>query len=435
MARKLTDDGITGLGFAVSPLLLEQLAQPRLRQAVLDVFDGRLAAVDAVVCDPANSDQDRRLARQDRGALEAAQALFRSTDGHLSAALRALADRGVELLTQPASDALVHRLSRDPGAVVDQLRLGVHIHALHLGRPPTGASLVRAGSYNGVAVALEAAELGFAIVPSECIENASSKPVAGLGAPIQAPEAPVLFYGAQRAEGDTALGAYREAGLRAARTVGEGPALSCRGDFGPYDLDRAHGAAREAAAELVTQVRETAGADGAALNHRVLLFDGARLGAWFEADVFFAEVARQVVAEPRLELVTVATHRARGPVVQLASPDAHYPAEQGEVRGDAAPYLRGHLHVAAVRLHEATAAATDADARTLALARGSLVLAQGLVADEDTPTLVHAVRGHLARCHGLLDAMGGGTVDPKLLMDAERVLGGFAGPTMGDPAL
>ncbi len=434
MARKLTDDGITGLGFAVSPLLLEQLAQPRLRQAVLDVFDGRLAAVDAVVCDPANSDQDRRLARQDRGALETAQALFRSTDGHLSATLRALADRGVELLTQPASDALVHRLSRDPGAVIDQLRLAGHIHAQHLGRRPTGVCLVRAGSYNGVAVALAKAELGFAILPSECIKNASAKPVAGLDAPIQAPDVPVLFYGAQRAEGDTALGAYREAGLRAARTVGEGPALSCRGNFGPYDLHRAHNAARTAAAELVKTVRETVGLEGATSNHRVLLFDGARLGAWFEADVFFAAVARQVVAEPALELVTVSTHRARGPVVQLATPDAHYPAEQTEARGHAAPSLRGHLHLAAVRLHEAIVAANGADDRALSLARGSLVMAQGLVADEDTPTLVHAVRAHLARCHALLDATACEAVDPALLMDAERVLGGFAGPTTRDSA-
>mgnify|MGYP001280518809 CR=1 FL=1 len=165
MVRRLAADGITGLGFAVSPLLLEQLADPRLRQGILDVFDGRLVAVDGVINDPANSEQDRRLARQDRDALESAQALYRETDGCLAVALRELADRGVELLTQPASDALIHRLSRDPGAVAEQLRLAGQIHSRHLGRAPTGACVVRAGSYNGLDLALAGSGLSFALVP------------------------------------------------------------------------------------------------------------------------------------------------------------------------------------------------------------------------------------------------------------------------------
>jgi len=434
MAGKLTDDGITGLGFAVSPLLLEQLAQPSLRQAILDVFDGRLAAVDGVVNDPANSDHDRRLARQDRAALEAAQDLFRATDGHLASAFCKLADRGVEFLTQPASDALLHRLSRDPDAVVDQLRLAAHIHTLHLGRRPTGVCLVRAGSYNGIDIALSSAAYGFALVPPQCIKNASSEPIAGLDAPIQSPGAPVLFYGAQRAEGDTALDAYREAGLRAARTVGEGPALSRRGDSGPYHLEEAHAAARSAAADLVTAVQGSLHSRAKASSHRVLLFDGAHLGVWFEANVFFAAVARQVVAESNLELVTVGTHQTRGSAVQLATPDAHYPSEEAGSRRAVGPWLCGHLNMAAIRLHEATKSANEADARVLALARGCLVLAQGLVADESAPSLVHTVRQNLARFHGLLDDLESNSINPNGLVDAERILGGFAGISVSDPS-
>jgi hypothetical protein len=70
-------------------------------------------------------------------------------------------------------------------------------------------------------------------------------------------------------------------------------------------------------------------------------------------------------------------------------------------------------------------------ARALALAKGALVLAQGMVPEPGASSLVHGARAHLARCHGLLDAVeahrAGVPISVALLDDAEAALGGFAG--------
>jgi hypothetical protein len=69
--------------------------------------------------------------------------------------------------------------------------------------------------------------------------------------------------------------------------------------------------------------------------------------------------------------------------------------------------------------------------QTLSMACGSLVLAQGLVSDENTPSLVHAVRRHLAHCHGLLDSVENEVSDHHLIAEVTAILGGFAGLASG----
>jgi hypothetical protein len=189
---------------------------------------------------------------------------------------------------------------------------------------------------------------------------------------------------------------------------------------------------------LVTSIRDAARAGTGPRAHQVLVFDGGRLGTWFEASDFLAALARQLIAEPALELITVATHRGRDPVVEIAAPDAHYPVHLEADREAVAPWLRPHLHLAAARLHAIETEASGDETRALALAKGALVVAQGVISVPGSSSLVHSARAHLARCHELLDAVeayrSGSPISASLLDEARGALGGFAGDTAAPSA-
>ena len=92
-----------------------------------------------------------------------------------------------ELLTTPATDALLPLMDHDRIAMGAQLRVAVETHLRHFGSPPTGVRLPDGGYEPRTDDLLVDAGLRYAVVDAEAVRCASSAPVYGLFAPLACP--------------------------------------------------------------------------------------------------------------------------------------------------------------------------------------------------------------------------------------------------------
>jgi 1,4-alpha-glucan branching enzyme len=142
--RGLAADGVSApvtIGF--TPVLANQLAAPAFAAELEAYFDQRLKACDEAAGTFAGTQDEHLLPLTGywRDRLESLRALFRSVNGDLVAAFRALEEAGyIEIIGGAATHGFLPLLGRDESVRL-QLLLGRAEHERLFGRPPAGCWL------------------------------------------------------------------------------------------------------------------------------------------------------------------------------------------------------------------------------------------------------------------------------------------------------
>ena len=392
--------------------------------------------------------------------------VFEHWQGDLLEGFRRLQAAGcLELITCGATHAYLPVWRQHPAQVRIQIELAVDSHRRTFGTAPAGIWLPECGYYPGLETVLKESGLGYFVVDSHGLLNASEAPRDGTYAPLACPNGVVAFGrdpdSSQRVwsadSGYPGNPVYRDF----YRDIGFDLPLSY---IGPYILD--HGttrihtgfkyyriSARDTPKELYQPEQAAIRTEYDAqdfLRHCVqrtseqcarmarppLLtapYDAELFGHWwFEGPAWLSALFRRMAVEPALDSVTLGEYARRfGEGLQVAVPSASSWGEQGYNHVWLNPvndWLYPHLHRAArdmqilAREHPA---ATGLQRRALNQAGRSLLLAQA----SDWPFLLkngtakeyarQRISDHLARFHYLATAIEGHKIEPVSLQALE----------------
>jgi len=142
MVDRLAADGIrAGITMGVTPVLSEQLADDRFRQAFSDYLQQKMESADedAAAFESTGNQRKTNLARGWRSYYERISKLFNEVyDRDLLRQLRRLQDQGsIELITCAATHGYLPLLGNDE-CVRAQIMTGIDSYRRHFGREPRG---------------------------------------------------------------------------------------------------------------------------------------------------------------------------------------------------------------------------------------------------------------------------------------------------------
>jgi 1,4-alpha-glucan branching enzyme len=400
--------GALPLTVSISPVLLEQLADPHVMRDVdgwITGWHARVAA-DLQRFNAAGDGHNSYLARFYGDWIDGIAHTFRDRfDSNLLAALRSALGSAADVLLAPATYAYLPHLS--PPAVRAQVKAGALSLVRHVGRRPAGLWLPGGGLGALDGNVAKELQLRYAVAPAQQVVG-----TAGAWLPIFAADralaehvhAPALGYG-----GD---GLYREfyrhdpeSGIAYWRVTSMDVSLDQKAPYDPY---LAFARADEHAAHWVGAVvqRLQALAQHADTPTLVLAFDAELFGhGWFEGVHWLRRVLEQIQQTDAITLTTV------GQLEQPATIDDAAPATHPLFDDEVLFPLRQQIAAATDRfvgVVERHAAAKETTALFLTQAARELLLAQAsdwaaLIATGAAPDYAERrEREHLDRLDRLL---------------------------------
>ncbi len=400
--------GALPLTVSISPVLLEQLADPHVMRDVdgwITAYQTR-AVADLHRFNAANDGHNSYLARFYGDWIGNVAHTFRDRfDGNLLAALRGALGSAADVLLAPATYAYLPHLS--PPAVRAQIKAGALSLVRHVRRRPAGLWLPGGGMGALDRSVVKELQLRYAVAPAQGIANTCNGCLPVFVADRALAEhvhAPTIGYG-----GD---GLYREfyrhdpqSGFAYWRVTSIDVPLDQKAPYDPY---LAFARADEHAAHWVGAIRQRlqALAQHADAPTLVLAFDAELFGHWwFEGVHWLRRVLEQIPKTDAITLTTVG-HLGQPPIIDTAPPATHPLFDDESLL-----LLRQQIAAATDRLMnvvEQHAAAKGTAASLLTQAARELLLAQGsdwaaLIATGTAPDYAERrVREHVDRLDRLL---------------------------------
>ncbi|MDD4915930.1 MAG: DUF1957 domain-containing protein [Methylococcales bacterium] len=371
----------------------------------------------------------------------------------------------LELITTAATHGFLPLLNLHPGAVRNQIKVGIDTFKAYTGLQPAGFWLPECGYYPGLETLLREQGVGYFFVDSHGLMDASPAPANAVYAPIDCGNGVAAFgrdpassrqvWSAQ--EGYPGHADYREfycdigfelepddladlmpdgasrtaTGIKYRRiTGGDQPKQ-------PYRPLQAQATAREHAADFVRRKQAQIDALRDAMDAAPLIvapFDAELFGHWwFEGPLWLEEVLRLASAGDALRTVACGEHLAMRPPLQTAAPAASSWGQDGYSAywlNDSNDWIYPLIHKAQADLEKLLAdlsgkAVTALQQRALNQALRSLLLAQAsdwpfiLKSGSTVEYAKKSVNDHLARFNYLHDAIRKNRINARYLAALE----------------
>jgi 1,4-alpha-glucan branching enzyme len=374
---------------------------------------------------------------------------------------------GLELITSAATHGFLPLLRTETVAVDAQLRVARQAFRAVAGGFPAGLWLPECGYFEGLDRTLATEGFRFAFLESHGVSHARPRLRHGVEQPLASPAGLALFGRDpacsrevwSRDQGYPGHPLYREYhrdigyelddGELGTLPAGQPTGLKYHrvtdrrsGNKSWYDPAAAQAQARRHAGDFVRSRLQALGRSR--LRDRPPLFtapyDAELFGHWwFEGPHWVEQVAREAVADGRIELIAASDYLERHPLLPKAEPSPSSWGEGGYNRfwiGGSNAWLYPHLHAAARTLRELadcpgepetlTRRALNQAARCLLLAQASdwtFIMRSGTAVDYAEGR----VRDYLARFHYLIRAVRDGCIDQRRLAALEQMDNIFPG--------
>jgi len=445
MLDRLEADKLPGaISWSLSPSLVSMLSDPRVPATMAEHLDALYEL---------NAAQARRLASEPafepvlahyRDRIDSARSYWQASGGHLLGVLRRHQASGrLELMTTSVTHAYLPGLSRFPGAVRAQLRLGQLSFERLCGLRPVGLWLPECGYDDTVGEELGRAQVGYTVLDAHGLERARPRPRDGADRPVLGSSGVAFFArdpsvsrqvwsSAQGYPGDPAYREfYRDLGLEldpaALGALGAGLMTGLKywriGPRGqrkePYDPTAALARVQVHAAHFVELCRQrlASASPGSSPSVLVAAYDAELFGHWWhEGPAFLEQVLRLLSRTADLGALRLGDVLRRHPRCSVVQPASSSWGEGGFAApwvGPRSAFVWRHVHEVHRRVEHALAVGRQLDGRRGA-ALDQAIRELLLLEASDWPFMIHGqalarygherVELHAGRALRLLDA-------------------------------